>query len=67
MLLYEDLVHARFLNADAFHPPPPPPFHNFPKIASPPGGPTMKYRRIPQISPHTDKPMSELTLTDVIR
>ena len=25
MLLYEDLVHARFLNADAFHPPPPPP------------------------------------------
>ena len=24
MLLYEDLVHARFLNADAFHPPHPP-------------------------------------------
>ena len=35
MLLYEDLVHARFLNADTFHPshiprptPPPPPSTN---------------------------------------
>ena len=30
MLLYEDLVHARFLNADAFHPPTPlPPSTNW--------------------------------------